>query len=292
MSSWPFFKINLLFSKKFQAILKTSSIIKKTNFYTFGKSNSYIYKLNNKSKFYAYNLKFEKMISIRYNEKTEKINLALKVNVPNSKEREFTLNRNLDEELGNTLQRLYSTYIKQVNIALNKANKKMKKNDPENDNSNRIKSETTNKEMLDENSLPLTLYDLENNTVPLTTKNKDAWRENYTFKFSDQSYKVTVNLPALKKISLTKTLFAGMSALVKIEVEPECDFDELNTHSFFSWFVSDETFQSSESEKFKMPHQGILDKMKWNLLDEGLNKKSHVLNDDCENRLIKSELMK
>jgi hypothetical protein len=278
MSSEKFLKLNILFFKKAQ-----------TNFSTFSKS--LLLKLNKNSKFYEYNSRFDKMISIRYNEKTEKINLALKVLVHNNNEREFTLNRNLDEELGNTLQRLYASYTKQLNVALNKANKKLKKNEPEeNENATSKRSEEISKDSNDENNLlPLTLYDIDNNTVSLTTKNRDAWKENYTFKFNEQTFKVTVNLPALKKVSLSKTLIAGMSALVKIEAEPESNFEELNSNSFFSWFVSVEKFQSSASDKFKLPHQGELDKMKWNLLEEGLNKKSIVLGDECENRLIKGK---
>lgn len=258
-------------------IRKTFSLVR--HFSTFEKSK--FSKLSKNSNYFAYNKRFDTMISVRINEKTEKINLTLKCIITNNNEREFSLNRSLDEELGNTLQRLHSSYLKQLNTAIHKANKKFKTNGP-----NNVTAKFGNQAEAEE-SLPFKLLDLENKIVPPATKNRDAWKENYTFKFGDQTYNVTVNLPAIKKITLSKTLIAGMSALVKIEVERESNFEELNENSLFSWFASSETFLTSENEKFKLPHQGELEKIKWNLLEEGVNKKSLVLNNDCENRLIK-----
>ena len=240
-------------------------------------------KPNSKSHSYSHNKRFTQMITIRYNEKTEKIAVALKCTVFNH-EREFTLNRDLDEELGSTLQRLHASYTKHLSTVLHKMNKRLKKSEPDSENAPMDANTLAN---TGADSLPLSLFDLENNLVPPTTKNRDAWKENYTFKFNEQSYKVIVNLPAIKKLSLSKVLIAGMSAIVKVEVEPESNFDEVNTFSHFSWFASADAFDSNGNVKFVMPSFESLNKLEWRMLGEGVNKKMHVLQKDCENKLIK-----
>ncbi len=103
-------------------------LIKKTtttqSFLTFpfrvvhSKSNQLSIKLLNK--------KFDKMIRVKLNETEQKVNISLKCLINADTEREFNLNRPLDEPISATFQKLYSNFVKQVKSKDSKSNKKLK----------------------------------------------------------------------------------------------------------------------------------------------------------------------
>ena len=64
------------------------------------------------------NKKFDQMIRIRINEKEKKVSLSLRCQMAESVEREFNLNRSLDEPISATFQKLYSNFSKQLNQRL------------------------------------------------------------------------------------------------------------------------------------------------------------------------------
>jgi hypothetical protein len=72
------------------------------------------------------NKKFNKMIRVRLNETEQKVNISLKCLVNADTEREFNLNRSLDEPISATFQKLYSNFIKQVKSKDARSNKKLK----------------------------------------------------------------------------------------------------------------------------------------------------------------------
>ncbi len=66
------------------------------------------------------------MIRVRLNETEQKVNISLKCLVNADTEREFNLNRSLDEPISATFQKLYSNFIKQVKSKDARSNKKLK----------------------------------------------------------------------------------------------------------------------------------------------------------------------
>ena len=269
---------------------RNSSLILQNKQLTFKEDITRNYSTKNKNKKYSgihlHNSHFKNMILIKYDEKAEKLGLTLKCKVGENHEREFNLNRNLDEEIGATFAKLYTNYTKQVAAKGNKS-KKLKTNENENENENKPVKKSQ------DDQVPIFLYDLDNNLVPPTTKNKDAWKENFTFKIVDQEFKVIVNLPTIKKIALSKLLIAGMPAVVKIETDSQISNEQLSKFSKFSWYKSVNTFENPipdtiNSEKIKLD-QNQYDKLDWALMAEGENKRLCVLDEDCENRLIKIE---
>jgi hypothetical protein len=197
------------------------------------------------------------MISVQVNEIEKLIKISFKFNL-GTHCKEINGNRALDDSVESTFKRLCATINKKFN-----ANPK-----------------------LDETSL--NLYDLENNLIPLDTRNKDAWKENFTLKINELEFKVFVNLPSVKAISLPKILVAGLPAVVKVDFDSdETTKQDLVKHSLFKWYISENAF---DVEDKKSKNKCInLDTVKWTLINEGLSKRMIILNEMCENRLIKVE---
>ena len=235
-----------------------------------------------------HNKMFDNIIRVRFDEKEQRALISLKCKMPNESVKDFNLSRALDEEIASTFQKLYANYTKSKIDTL-KSNKKIKMEDS---NINEG-SENLQELNLDNDHLPLSLHDLDNNQLPLTTKNRDAWQEDFVFKFREHSYKVNVNLPSFKKIALPKLMIAGMPTLVKVELDSK-DNNMLLSNSTFKWFKSETRHKLEEPEigkdekkkKVKIPN---LHSIKWQLISEGMNNKFCVLDLDCAERYVKVE---
>ena len=128
-------------------------------------------------------------------------------------EKEFNLNRNNDECIETTFQKLISNYEK--------------------------KSKNQNK-------IQISISDQNNNLISLDTKNEEAWKEENIFKFNNQEFKIKVNLPFVKKIEISKILLVGMSATVQtIFNSNTAEAIKLNAKYF--WYFS----SKEEEEKTK-----------------------------------------
>ena len=66
------------------------------------------------------------MIRIRLNETEKLVNISVTCKITESIEKQFNLNRSLDEPISATFQKLYTNFLKQVNAKDSKSNKKMK----------------------------------------------------------------------------------------------------------------------------------------------------------------------
>lgn len=238
-----------------------------------------------------HNKKFDKMIRIKFNQKESRVLISLKCKIDENSEREFNLNRSMDEEIGVTFEKLYSNYLKQVTQKLNNANKKQK---------SLATNETTPSSTLDRSldepmtpssdKQPVGLYDFENRMVELARKNKDAWVENFTLRLKDQEFKVCINLPSIQKISLPKLIIAGMPTVVNVEYETEDGID-LGRSSIFKWYLSDTCFSENDKQTTdkKKPKSFDLFKVHWNLVGEDLSKRMCVLDRNATGRLVKVE---
>ena len=219
------------------------------------------------------------------NEQNDITNISFEYKLGDEIKKEFSLNRRNDEDLASAFQKIRNGIDKSVNHLLKKAKHSKKDNLNEN---GRMSTST-----VDEQELAINLFDLENNLVALTTKNKDAWKDNFTFKVNDQEFKVITNLPTIKKITLSKLLIAGMPAIAKIETDSQISVEQLSKFSKFLWYKSVNSFENPipdtiNSEKLKLD-QNELNTIEWTLMTEGENKRLCVLDEDCENRLIKIE---
>ncbi|CAF0767148.1 unnamed protein product [Brachionus calyciflorus] len=217
------------------------------------------------------------MIRVRLDDKEKRVSISVKCKINDVLEKELNLNRVYDEALGSTFERLYASFTKHSSGG---KNKKLKK---ENGDASPEKEQ-----------VPLFLYDMENKLVPLETKNIDAWKENYIFKIKEQEFKVLVNLPTVKKINMPKILIAGMPAMVKLDFESDESTQQiLNKNSLFKWYSSQSVYEPAnliELESDKKSKKPIsLDGIEWDLIDEGIAKKTIVLDENTENKLIKVE---
>jgi hypothetical protein len=72
------------------------------------------------------NKKFTTMIRVRLNETEKKVSISLRCKVTDTLERDFNLNRSMDEPISSTFQKLYANYEKQVRIKDSRSTKKQK----------------------------------------------------------------------------------------------------------------------------------------------------------------------
>jgi hypothetical protein len=230
------------------------------------------------------NKMFESVIRVRLDEKDKRAALSLKCKIFDDYEREINLNRDYDEDLLSTFQKLYSSFLKHYNARTQKANKK-------------IKIEENNIDKLSDVSLelPLSLHDLDDKIVPLNTKNKDAWKENFTFRLKDQKYSVCVNLPSMKKIALPKLIIAGFPTHAKIDVDSDHLDETIIQNSLFSWYSSRLTFNPEEfdasksAKKNKNKNLPVISSLEWDLIEQGVGKKYCLINESLANKFIRIE---
>ncbi len=234
------------------------------------------------------NKNFDKMIMIRF-DNDSKVSISVKCQITPDVEREFNLNRNVDEPIKATFEKLYANYSKQITNK-SKPNKKLKKDEASDEPAHNLNIMSMKQVVISEDeNIPVYLYDLENNLVAPETKNIDAWKEDFIFKINQQEFKVVVNLPSVRKLSISKMMIAGMAAIVKTEFEPNCLLDLINKNSKFYWYFSDKVFinQEDESPAPKKKPAFNLDNIEWKPIDNNLNSKTCVLTNECHNRLIK-----
>ena len=252
------------------------------------------------------------MLHIRFDRKADTVNLSVKVQMTPSVEREFNMLRSVDEPLAVTFQKLYANYSKQLSLLVSKSNKKAKSAAAAAASSNAAAQE---KEFLDEtlrrlneqvkvddaSTLPMRLLtDETGDQVPLSTLNRDAWRDNYIFELNDQRLIVAVDLPAIKKISMSKLLVCGLSVSAKVEATTDTDDVDaamLMRHSIFRWYCSEQRVENGEADSValnvakKLVATGSADAayLTWKLLHSGFGRREFVLGDECAGRLLKVE---
>jgi hypothetical protein len=226
------------------------------------------------------------MIRVRFDHGANKIAISLKCKVTEDSEREFNLNRDLDEPISATFHKLHANFSKQLSIRKQRAAKKMKKSgedaiksiEPMETNQSNGK-QTLNDEETNEQELKFELFDIQNNLVAYETKNRDAWKESYVLKFINQAFQVCVDLPSLKKLALPKLLIAGLPAIAKIQTDSEASYELINKYSHFYWFCSEQEIEDIE----KVKHT----ELDWRLITEGVGKKFCIMDENCEKKLIK-----
>jgi hypothetical protein len=234
---------------------------------------------------------FDSVVRVRIDQKENRAAISVKCKINETLTKELNLNRELDEEILATFQKLYSNYTKHASLSALKAvqHKKLKKDDSNEDGSNNEKLN------LEEDPLPLSLHDLDNNQLPLSTKNRDAWQEGFVFKLRDQTFKVNVNLPSVKSVKLPKLMIAGLPTLVKLDVDSDHSEDLITQNSVFAWYSSDLKFSQEELDASKAaagkkkPALPDMTKVKWELLEEGTGKRSCLLSKSCANKYIRVE---
>ena len=129
------------------------------------------------------------------------------------------------------------------------------------------------KAKLPRNEASLQLYDLENNQLSLQSKNRDVWKDGYSFSIENQIFKVKCYLSLAKSLKLSKKLFAGMPIFCSIEAEHASYIENLHKHSIFTWFVSN------------VDHT----ELQWTLICSGVGKRMCLLSEDWANKMIKVE---
>jgi hypothetical protein len=237
------------------------------------------------------NRMFDNIVRVRIDQKENRAAISVRCKINENSIKELNLNRELNEEISATFQKLYANYAKHVSLSAHKTaqHKKLKKDDSNEDGS------SIEKLNLDGDPLPLSLHDLDNNQLPLSTKNRDAWQEDFVFKLRDQVFRVNVNLPSVKAIKLPKLMIAGLPTLIKIDIDSDHSEDLITQNSVFAWYSSDLTFNQEELDASKAaagkkkPVTPNLSNVKWELLEEGVGKRFHLLEKTCANKYIKVE---
>jgi hypothetical protein len=152
------------------------------------------------------------MITIYFDKnKSNKMRLSFKYI-----EKEFNLNRNNDECIETTFQKLISNYEK--------------------------KSKNKNK-------IQISIIDQNNNLISLDTKNGEAWKEENIFKFNNKEFKIKVNLPFVKKIEISKILLVGMRATVQTIFDSNTT-EAIKLNSKYFWYFS----SKEEETKWNLIH--------------------------------------
>ena len=196
-----------------------------------------------------------KMFFIRNEHEKKAIELTLRYPITPSNEREFNLNRNFDEKIGKTFQKLASNLVKYLSMQQKKKVKKLKSG--ENSPPKAIG------ELEEEVNITVELYDASNQQISNETINEHAWKEGYKVKINEKYFQVVVDLPSLKKLSLPKQLIANMPVFVITDKD-----DKFIDKCLFKWYIS-------------------TNKNDWELLNEGVNNRMIYLNSKCENKYLK-----
>jgi hypothetical protein len=155
------------------------------------------------------------MFLIKYIKESPKIEIKFNYFVSPSTEREFKMNRDLNETIGKTLEKLVNSLKKQIFS-------KTKKNDID---------------------ITVGIYDCNDQILQKETLNQDAWKEGYKVKINDRVYKVLVDLPFLTKLSLPKLLLTNMPVIAVTEKD-----DKIIDKSKFSWYISISNLNTNEWE--------------------------------------------
>jgi hypothetical protein len=199
-----------------------------------------------------YHMEIDKhLLFIRYERDKNSLEMLFTYSVSalaSGKEREFRLNRRLDESIGKTFEKLVFSVEKHTST------KKKRKND-----GNQVVNESAS-------SLVATLSDHNGQLISAQTLNNDAWKENYKFFLNDREYRVAVDLPHVKKIAFSKVILAAMPTMVSVDLPQDCQ-----NKCFFSWYHSDTDI---------IPEN-------WYLIDEGVNKRFCLLNGNVEKKLLR-----
>jgi hypothetical protein len=239
----------------------------------------------------------ENIVRVRIDQTQARAAISLKLRIHDQQFKELNFSRSLDEEIATTFQKLYSNYTKHVSASLQKANKKLKKNDASA--SPTLQEEPSVEDLsLNGDPLPVNIYDLDNNKLPLTTLNSDAWQDDFVFKLRDQIFRVSLNVPTLKSVKLPKLLIAGMPALVKLDLDSPHTAEVIDENSTFTWYCTERTFTPEEieasraaavSKKKAVTYSDLWGAVRWWMLEEGVARKWRVMEPSCTDRFIRVE---
>ena len=172
-------------------------------------------------------------------------------------DREFNLNRSVDEPIGKTFEKLSSNLIKHLELKQKKKTKKFKSE-------GNLALQASEEE--EDIKVTIQLFDNFDKEVSNQTLNQHAWVEGYKVRINDNFYNVIVDLPRLKKLALPKLLIAGMPVTISTDKE-----DKIVDKCKFQWYISSK----------------VLDRSKWELLSEGVNKRVIHLDDKCDKKYLK-----
>lgn len=197
-----------------------------------------------------------KMFFIRNEREKKLVEITVRYPLSPTSEREFNLNRNTEEPIGKTFEKLSSNLLKHLSNKQKKKNKKLKTDG---------QSEATF-EIEDELNVTVVLYDEKNEPISNDTLNEHAWKEGYKVKINENFFPVVVDLPSVKKLALPKQLIANMPVVVITDKE-----DKFIDKCKFKWFISSNKFDTTD----------------WELMDEGVNNRMIFLTENCEHKFVK-----
>lgn len=246
------------------------------------------------------NKDLEKMLRVKYLDKDNKVSLSLKCKITEKSEREFNLNRDLNEPLLATFQKLYSNYAKHY-VSKMASNKKLKTSASSSSSPPTAEMNMMRVALGADEVPPIKLFDLDSNEVPLDTTNREAWKNDFKLTINEQEFIVAINLPYIKKIMLPKLMFSKMPALIRLEFdnEPKEVSSLIEKSSKYQWFHSRLDYDTLLAEQKigakiatnakKNPPAPQLDPdlIEWVLFDEGVNKRVCYLNEATERKLIR-----
>ncbi len=238
------------------------------------------------------------MIRIKFEHQSARVAISLDYAISGD-QREYRLERSMDEPLGDSMKRLKHHLLKQIRVEYNRLAKLREKQ------GGVIDAELSRLALSDDpvDGLVMRLIDPSSgSTVSLETLNRDAWKEGHLFHIDDMAFTVVIDLPAIKKINLSHRLIVGMPTIVKFEIEPEYDEMKINTYSLVTWYRTDQAVEHDMLEKWrklkpKKTHlakgedkhiHDYFDSLTWIKLAEcGAGVKCIVLDDECAGKLIK-----
>lgn len=242
------------------------------------------------------------MLRVKNDDRNRQISISFVCKIYKNFENEINSKRPYDETIGKTFRKIAERYTKHLSALMRRERSLLE--------SQKIKKNTNKFEELDKSinaittklkeleSFPIvnefSLIDGELRLVSLETKNIDAWKDKYTFKIKDEEFRVFVNLPFIKRIFLPKKSIAGFPIVVRLEFEDdESNSNTIKKQSYFKWFFS-ETIPESKVKEFKKlkntrKYSNLKSDIKWDPINEGIGKQMIILEENCENCLIKVE---
>ncbi|CAF0767130.1 unnamed protein product [Brachionus calyciflorus] len=242
------------------------------------------------------------MLRVRTDDKNKRLSISFLCTVYKNIQLEINSRRPYDETLEKTFRKIAQRYAKHLRALLQRdktflENQRIKKNRDKIEYLDEAISLIVSRLNLIDSDLiqkNFSLYDSNNQPVSLEAQNYNAWKENCIFKNKEQEYKVYVNLPYIKKISLAKVSIAGFPTVARLLFESDEPNPELiRQKSLFKWYssenASEEQIKLLKKYKNTRKYPQIINEIKWNLIDEGISKMKIIPSENLENRLIKIE---
>lgn len=167
------------------------------------------------------------LFAVRFDQETTNVEISFNYEISATSVREFKFNRQKDETLTKTFEKIKQSIAKHAT--------KRKRKSPE----------------AEEFDLKISLHNHEGQLVLEETINAEAWIENFKIKFNEKVYVVSVDLPFIKKITLPKVLIAGMPAVISVDMA-----SELTQYTKFLWYA-----KAKNEAQWKLIDEGVNKKM-------------------------------